>query len=167
MSLPGCIAEFNKRRSSFEAWLSANGSAVLAPTNPYEVIRFVGPNSTCVVYSDAKQRILSDHWQHGAGTAFDAFDNQKPWRAAKRGPVGQRKRINLVRSIAERDGWSCSYCPEVLTEETATVEHFLSRTHGGSDHLANVGLACKACNSNAFHLSVREKIEMAIKGRAA
>jgi hypothetical protein len=167
VTFPTTLAEFNKRRPAFEAWLLANGSSVLAPTNSYEVIRFVGTENTCVVYRNDKNRILPNHWQHGAQAAFSAFIGQKSWRATKRVRTGDRKRINQIRSIAQRDGWICSYCPTVLTEETATREHFLSKTHGGSDHLANLGLSCGPCNEKVNHLSVREKIEIAIRGKTA
>lgn len=165
MTYPATLSEFNKRRAAFETWLTANGSAILATTNPHEVIRFVGQNTACVVYRDDCNQILARHWQNGADAAFVAFEQQKPWRAIERAPRSDKKRINLVRSIAARDGWGCCYCPAQLTEKTATLEHFLSKTHGGSDHLANLGLACQPCNENAHHLSVREKIEIAIIGR--
>lgn len=164
MTFPATLAAFNKRRATFEAWLVEHGSAILAPTNPYEVIRFEGQGKPCVVYRNGTDYIQPCHWQNGALEAFQAFDQSQPWHATVR-VRRNRKHENQVRSLAARDGWGCAYCPDALTEETATIEHFLSRTHGGTNHLANLGLACDPCNQKVSHLSVREKIEMAVKGR--
>lgn len=166
MPYPTTVADFNVRRPTFEAWLVEHGSAILAPTNEWEVIRFIGQNATCVVYSDSRQCIKDHHWQHGARGAFDAFTQKKPWRASKRTNIGQRKRINTVRSIAQRDGWTCAYCLCALDEDDATIEHFVALTHGGPDHLANQVLACQPCNAEASHLSAREKIEAAVRKRS-
>ena len=46
-----------------------------------------------------------------------------------------------------------------------TVEHFVPITAGGSSHMANLSLAHKECNAAASRLSVREKVEMAVRNR--
>jgi len=46
-----------------------------------------------------------------------------------------------------------------------TIEHFVPITAGGTSHLANLSLAHKECNAGASHLSVRQKVEMAVRNR--
>ncbi len=164
MTLPTSVSEFEKRA---DAWLLARGSAVLAPTNPYEVIRFVGTSGTAIIYRNEANRLTN--WHNGADAAFKAYlSGNSNWRAVERqkkpGRLGERKRTVL--SIVARDGWSCVYCGHMTTLETATVEEIVARTHGGPQHLANQALAHRECNQAASHLSAREKIEMAIRLRA-
>lgn len=163
--LPRDVKAFVQQREAFEAWLIGRGSAVLAPTNPYEVMRFIAREQIAIIYRNTNDRILAEHWRNGAAEAYMAFLTGRAWRAVKKTSVGPRKRINLVRSLAERDGWTCVYCGKELAEHTATIEHFVALTHGGPDHPANQLLACSSCNRRASHLSVREKVEVAIKGR--
>lgn len=160
--LPTSVEEFDRHREQFAAWLLEHGSEICAPTNPYEVIRFLGPLAVCVVYRKESGRLT--HWANGADVAYRAFLDKTDWRAVQRGQRGRRE-VNLIRSLAQRDGWRCCYCPTLLTLETATVEHFVSVTAGGTNHLTNLSLACGPCNEKAGHKPVREKIEMAKKNR--
>jgi 5-methylcytosine-specific restriction endonuclease McrA len=82
-------------------------------------------------------------------------------------PTGMRDRktVNLVISLAERDGWDCCYCFASLNIETATIEHFVPVTSGGDSHMANLSLACRPCNQEAGHMPVRAKMEMAVRKR--
>lgn len=160
---PPTLKDFEKIRESFGLWLIAHGSAVLAPTNPYEVMRFMGANQVCVIYRNEGGRIT--HWGDGAASAWIAFSkSDNDWRAtqpAKR----DRKTIGMINSLVARDGWGCAYCPRELTIETATLEHIVAVVHGGTSHLANLTLTCEPCNKKVGHLSAREKMEIAIRGR--
>lgn len=160
--LPPSVNAFNKQRKVFEAWLIEHGSAIKQPTNPYEVIRFTGPNTECVVYRKANDTI--SHWANGADKAYRAFLDRVDWRATARGKRDQ-KTLNMILSLAERDGWDCCYCPTPLDVETATIEHFVPITSGGNSHMANLSLSCQPCNTEAGHMPVRAKIEMAIRNR--
>lgn len=162
-ALPPSVNAFNRHRKTFEAWLIERGSQIKQPTNPYEVMRFSGPKNECIVYRKANDTISS--WENGADKAFRAFLDCTEWRATSRGKR-DRKTINLLLSLAERDGWNCCYCPALLDIETATIEHFVPVTSGGSSHMANLSLACEPCNKEAGHLPVRAKIEMAVRKRA-
>ena len=161
-ALPGSVQEFNKTRKVFEAWLLEHGSAIKQITNPYEVIRFVGVGTECVVYRKANDTIFS--WANGSADAYCAFLNGSPWRATPRG-TRDRKRTNLIRSLAQRDGWGCVFCGAATEVETVTIEHFVPLTAGGNSHMANLSLAHRDCNAVASHLSVRQKIEMIVRRR--
>ncbi len=160
--LPSSVQAFDKRRAAFEAWLLERGSAIKQITNPYEVIRFMGIGTECIVYRKASDVI--SHWSDGAAEAYRAFLDGAPWRAGVRGKRDP-KRANLVLSLAQRDGWACVFCGKATEIETVTIEHFVPITSGGTSHMANLSLAHKECNAGASHLSVREKIEMAVRNR--
>ena len=162
--LPGSVQDFDTRRAVFEAWLLERGSAVKQATNPYEVIRFTGIDAERIVYRKANETI--SHWANGAAEAYRAFLDGASWRASARGKRDP-KRTNMVLSLAKRDGWACVYCGKPTEIETVTVEHFVPITAGGNSHLANLSLAHKECNAAASHLSVREKVELAVRKRCA
>lgn len=163
MALPASTSEFDKHRKKFAAWLVSNGSALMEPTNPFEVARFLTDAGIGVVYRKEGGRITT--WTNGADRAFRAFREAKSWRACERGARGNSKRRNMFATLSARDGTGCLYCAVTLTVDTATIEHVLSVTHGGPTHPANLALACQPCNREASHLSAREKVEMAIRQR--
>lgn len=51
-------------------------------------------------------------------------------------------------AVAERAGHRCEYCraPEVIFNLPFEVEHIVPASRGGPDDLANLALACRACN---------------------
>lgn len=51
-----------------------------------------------------------------------------------------------VRRLAARDGWTCHYCSIDLGPDTATRDHVIPKHKRGTDHLANLVLACDNCN---------------------
>lgn len=56
--------------------------------------------------------------------------------------IKKRRRESLFR----RNGNRCTYCPTILTPETATLDHIVPRDKGGRNCLANLCLACFPCN---------------------
>jgi hypothetical protein len=51
-------------------------------------------------------------------------------------------------AVAERAGHCCEYCraPEIIFNLAFEVEHVVPTSRGGTDDLANLALACRACN---------------------
>lgn len=45
-----------------------------------------------------------------------------------------------------RETAPCVWCGTPLTLQTATKEHLWPKSHGGSNHISNLALACKSCN---------------------
>lgn len=58
-----------------------------------------------------------------------------------------------LRRVAERDGWVCQICGEVVPDQPygardddPTIDHILPLSRGGRHELANVRLAHNRCN---------------------
>ena len=165
--LPHTVADFNKARASFEKWLLSKGSAIYAPTNPYEVARFLTDIGVAVVYRDKTDRLTE--WTNGGDAAWRAFKTGVDWRARENTRKSRTvtKRANTIRTLLKRDGACCVFCGREMAEQDITVEHIVPATAGGSTHLSNLTLAHAACNRMAAHMSAREKIELAVKMRSA
>ena len=159
------LTQFNKKMAAFQAWLIANGSEVFPTTNTYEIARFSTPEGTGLIHRNEAGRISS--WQHGAKEAYFAFIGAKPWHASGSRPARRSKSDRVVLALIERDGSTCMYCGVPMAPAEITLEHIVPVTHGGPNHMANLALAHKLCNSTAGHLPARVKLEMAIRRRAA
>lgn len=151
-----------KRIDTFNAWLTARGAEVLKPTNEWEVTRFRANGQTHVLYVN-KRGFLS--MSEEVKKAVFAFLGQKSWTA---GTATKRKATKDVdvRTLLERDGDECFLCGLPLGDD-CTVEHLLSLTHGGSNHLSNKALAHSLCNERLGHLSLVQKIRLREATRTA
>lgn len=142
-------------RRRFESWLRDAGAELLAPTNEWELLRFRAGPEVGIVYRNARGRI---NLQAAAQPAWRAYASGQPWRASPK--VQRRARLSTVAStLLERDGSLCFYCRCEL-EDDMTVEHLVSVTCGGPNHISNLLLAHKACNNQAGNLSAPEKIRL-------
>lgn len=161
--LPKTVQEFVVEWPRFKAWLKSNGSEILPTCNNYEIARFATGFSIGAVFCSPAQVIHRGDWQGTAMPAFLAFRNNDPnWkqpRTVGKLPVGTRWLFK--ESIGQRDGWKCCYCPRLLKVSTATLEHFVPRSLGGPNVLANMGLACERCNSAVGAMTVVEKLRYA------
>lgn len=152
-----------KQLDSFKNWLSERGAEVLEPTNEYEVVRFKTGKGTSVIY---RKKIASSavSFIGDAETAWVQFKTPvSSWRA-----VPRTKRVNLVDrveyvTIRKRDGDNCFFCDGFVPHDAGTIEHLVSLTHGGPQHISNKYLAHRICNANAGHLSAVEKIRIHTK----
>lgn len=139
----------------FKAFLSGNGHQVLAPTNPWEVVRFKNANGIGVVYKNSTGRV---RFTGLSGNAYKAFRSGQSYPAPEK---QRRKRIDVeTKALIERDGCDCFYCGKPLDPKDMTKEHMLSVAHGGPNHICNLVIACCDCNREAGHLSVAEKVRL-------
>lgn len=67
--------------------------------------------------------------------------------------------------LSSRDGWTCFYCGQSLTADTAEIEHIVSTSHGGPTHADNLCLTCRPCNAAAGSLPAVQKVKLAISVR--
>jgi len=147
-----------ERLAAFKAWLEANGAEIRSPTSPYELLRFRTGRGIGVVYSNAdKTKVSKSGYEVFA--AWHSWITRTPWRAAPRVASIGRRRQGVVKALLKRDGENCFYCKEPLGEDIS-IEHFVARTHGGPNHMANMVLTHHKCNQEVGHLSVREKITL-------
>jgi len=51
------------------------------------------------------------------------------------------------KELFERDDWTCFYCNEKVTEENATLDHYIPQHKGGSHSKSNLKTSCLMCNS--------------------
>lgn len=150
--------DFEEREvERFRAWLIERGASVLTPTNQYELLRFETQAGLSVVYR--KKGLWQPVTFTGeAAAAYADWRKGGPWRA---GPKQRRRRLKpRVRALLQRDGDTCFYCLEKMTEADMSVEHLVAATCGGPDHISNLVLAHEACNQSVGHLSVMEKVKI-------
>lgn len=152
-----------QKLEKFKAWLAHNGAEVLAPTNEYEVVRFLSGSDTCVIYRSDR----GNRWKAvgGADVPLDEFRTGGTWKAPipKTAPtIGTRYYSALV----QRDGRECFYCGNPVAPEDSSLEHIVPRSHGGPNHMANFALAHRQCNSDAGNLSAAEKVKLRDQMRA-
>lgn len=61
----------------------------------------------------------------------------------------KRNRPAILQQLIERDGSSCRYCGiHCESEDNLTIEHLIPKSRGGSNHLKNLAITCKACNNH-------------------
>jgi hypothetical protein len=48
--------------------------------------------------------------------------------------------------LFERDNWICQYCGEKVTEDNATLDHYVPQSKGGKNNKENLRTCCLLCN---------------------
>lgn len=169
---PETVAEFEAKRAVFSKFLVAHGSEVFPPTNPYEVMRFATPEGVGIIYRNAGDRILPEHWQNGAREAWFSYRNAMSWRVLKDGVSAPRtphinssRRKSIKAALLKRDGDACFYCQIKISVEELTIEHFIPKSCGGPNHLHNLLLSCERCNMEVGNAPAKEKINFVIERR--
>lgn len=153
-----------KLAKRFEEFLQGSGAEILPVTNAWELARFRSANGICVVYQSGKGKVsYSNEYAHDA---FSAFTDKRCWTAGR--IIERVRRKTVEQLLIERDGDKCFYCGDVFEDDqlAPTLEHLLSRSHGGNNHLANLCLAHVSCNERAANLPIVEKIRLRDKFRS-
>jgi len=145
-----------KADRAFLASISEAGGEVLAPTNPYEAMRFRTRFGVGVVYENRRG---VRNWNSEAKAARDHLSSKKGGSLAPVVVHGRRKGAGTVDRLIARDGSDCFFCRLPLVDDI-TVEHLVAVAHGGPNHVSNLFLAHLACNNRAGHLSAPEKIAL-------
>lgn len=141
--------------AKFRAAIVAAGGEMLAPTNPYEILRFRTSYGVGIIYRNKRGR---EAWNIEAKQARDHLKASKGSFAPVK-VVGRRRDAATVNALVIRDGASCFFCRLDLGDDI-TVEHLVAVAHGGPNHVSNLFLAHGECNRRAGHLSAPEKIAM-------
>lgn len=141
-----------KDAEKFKNYLTDRGAVVLPPTNPWEVVRFRTQNGVSVVYTNKNGHLT---FTGESQKAYDFYKSGRKWVAVN------RKRQSLKaqkQKIAERDGKVCWFHGDKLDYDQLTIEHLLEFSKGGSDHIANLVLACEESNTAVVGMSISEKV---------
>jgi 5-methylcytosine-specific restriction endonuclease McrA len=67
-------------------------------------------------------------------------------RARLRGASGRYNHHEFLEKC-EAQGWLCAYCETPVAEQSASRDHDIPLSRGGSNDISNVVLACLSCNS--------------------
>lgn len=153
------LDQLTKRREKFEAFLNERGAQILQPTNEWEVLRFKTKKGVSIIYKNARDGLT---FTGESDAAWAAFQKNGPWRGtpAKKRISGRDKTLPFFNALLNRDGAACFYCGSDTDESNRSIEHLVALAHGGPNHMSNMVLAHRRCNSNAGHLSAMEKIRL-------
>lgn len=155
------LAQLTKRRAKFEEFLTSRGAQILQPTNEWEVLRFRSSAGVSIVYRNAQDGLT---WTGSSAEAWSAFAKGQYWRGTPK--TKSPKNVDAKqRAVLARDGADCFFCWKATTDDNRTLEHLVARSHGGPNHLSNLFLAHRKCNSEAGHLSAVEKIRLRERNR--
>lgn len=143
----------------FKTWLGKRGVVILDPTNEWEVVRFKTENGTSVIYTNKRDDLT---FTGESEAAFEAWKSGKSWKPVDR----KRKQLRAKKArIAARDGKKCFVHNAKMNFDELTIEHLLSFSHGGTDNINNLCLACTPCNDLLGNLPLTKKIEIIIAKR--
>jgi hypothetical protein len=67
------------------------------------------------------------------------------------------------KSMFERDKWTCQYCGEKVTEENATLDHYVPQSKTGGHSKENLRTCCLICNSIKSGKSFEEAAPLILK----
>lgn len=68
-------------------------------------------------------------------------------RARKMRAIGKYSEEEFF-SLCDEFNWKCCYCDKELSKDTATVDHAIPISKGGSNFIENILPACRSCNSS-------------------
>ncbi|RTL04840.1 HNH endonuclease [Candidatus Dependentiae bacterium] len=143
----------------FKTWLEKRGAIVLPTTNKWEVVRFKTINGTSVIYTNKKGDLS---FTNESAAAHKAWESNKVWRAVD----NKRKNLKAHKvKIANRDGKRCFIHSDKKSWDQLTIEHLLSKSHGGSDNINNLVLVCSGGNHLLSNKPLSKKIEIIIQQR--
>ncbi len=184
--MAGVPLTLNKfKKEEFEAWLLDCKAHVLAPTNPYEVLRYktrgvANAKATHVVYRKENGNITytgdsrSHYWAFKSGKSQDLYVGASAKQAkAKQARTPKKHRAGVgngnqrskeVVKMLERDGELCFACHKPLGDDI-TREHLLPKSLKAGESLHNKVLMHQECNQRLADLPLGHKIDLIITMR--
>lgn len=74
----------------------------------------------------------------------------------------KHEKQRIRNEVLERDDYICQYCGAELDEETATVDHVIPKSKGGSSYPDNMVCSCQQCNLEKGNM-MPEKFQAEVK----
>ena len=156
----------------FKSWLAETGAKVEAPTNEWEVLRFVSlePTSTgteiarvtSVIYRNKTGKLKYTGVSAPRYLAFTTGMQAPQYVEAAAPDLPKVKRNSTpqqINDLLRRDGPTCFFCGLMFDEENPpTREHLVPISHAGPNRLVNMVLAHGHCNQLAGNAAVMDKI---------
>ena len=71
-------------------------------------------------------------------------------------PRRNTKRLRKRQRVYQRDQYTCKLCGALLTDQTATLDHIIPRSKGGSGAITNLVTACRSCNQKKGDKMMRD-----------
>lgn len=149
----------------FRKWLARRNALIVEARSSDEVLRFATTKGDGVIHCSSTGRLIPNDI---AAKALRAFVTRNSWTSGftpkvlsetRRTKRTREERLEVLGALAERDGGMfCAYCGKQLDEETATIEHVLPISKGGSDSRENMVIACKECNQLVKDYSITQKL---------
>lgn len=103
----------------------------------------------CIAAPEVWERLIKPPYGHETGLLIRvnggyqmAANKPAMWSVADKGSWSR----SAYHAVTLRDGRFCRYCG-VDCGEQITIDHVTPRCQGGGDDVANLVVACKACNS--------------------
>ena len=159
----GTMSEQKKQKDktfdNIDNYLVAIGANIIENSNnPYEVVRFIANDQTCVIYEGKRgytgnnplaNKVIENYY---AKKLINIQDD-------KREPLKKK----FYKQLLERDGNLCFYTSKELTDENSSIEHLIPLSKGGKNNLDNLVLCLKEENNKMANLPLVEKIKYKIK----
>jgi len=148
------LSTIQPKLKAFAKFLLAGGAVPQDATNEYELLRFKALGVVGIVYRNERgQATLTGP----AEPAWEAFRKGKIWTAFV--PTKRRCNSPYVDPLLKRDGDCCFLCRLPLGDDIS-VEHLVSVSAKGPNHIDNFVLTHEPCNVKLGNKSVMEKILM-------
>ena len=178
--------ELRARMKDFVAFLQAGRALIVDPASQWELLRYAAWDATQpdtakrpmthVIYHRNDGTITFNgrsymHWNlFIAGSPFP--EQRADWTMSDHG-----KKISWSRAtrklLHERDGDNCCICGDPLTHMNGdkqrggeTIEHWLAKRLGGTNHIDNLKLAHAKCNRDVGHRTPEQKEQIAAMYKA-
>lgn len=114
-----------------------------------EAIRYLVLDKVTVMSWYDDWIVRSANWSTRVPAVIMLKEYQKPKNIA---------RLNK-KNVFLRDGYTCQYCNDEVTDQTATLDHVHPVSKGGKSNWLNLTTACKPCNyMKAAHTKMKPKV---------
>lgn len=84
--------------------------------------------------------VLGKEEHYGIGIVFSVPSSQQF------SPRVNGKKLRKRLAVYQRDGYQCKLCGKQVTKKTATLDHVIPRSKGGTGAMNNLVTACAPCN---------------------
>lgn len=129
--------------AKIRAWIKANRQKVYANRRLYKAKNPKKWRRYARLWSRVYRRMNANNPEYRQKTLL--WNNRR--RARKRNALGSHTIQEWLTTLRAWK-WRCAYCGKKLTKKTATRDHIIALSRGGSDFIENIAPSCLSCNSS-------------------